>query len=321
MQSGEGRTLLAELINDFKVLRSQAGILVKPVISSIAIALIVLAAPSFVSAESLWERLRGDPNDLPDRLKLQAGFAHIFSAETTLRLDDSNTGVGTTVDWADTLGGETHKNTPRVDAMFRFTPRHSVGFSWYRVDRDGFTTVGDRLDIGDITIGIGGQAVSSLDIELWRFFYNWSFYRSDEMEVAFSPGVGLVDFDFRTLSNFVVEVDGVPLSRSTTLTEREDLLAPLPSVGLMLNYHMFTSYFGKRLRLQVRGDFFWVRVKNYEGSLAEFYVAVEYRLFKYLGIGVGLTRQMIDVQKDTPSGWRVDNDWNQVYLYGAVYPF
>ena len=38
-------------------------------------------------------------------------------------------GIGTIINYADTLKGSQTDTTARVDAYFRFNPRHSIGFT------------------------------------------------------------------------------------------------------------------------------------------------------------------------------------------------
>ena len=58
--------------------------------------------------------------------------------------------------------------------------------------------------------------------------------------------------------------------------------------------------------------------------MAETYVGLEYRLFKYLAIGAAYDRLSVDLQIDSGGNGariKVDNDWNIAYLYGTLYLF
>ena len=73
---------------------------------------------------------------------------------------------------------------------------------------------------------------------------------------------------------------------------------------------------------QVRFDWFYLAVGNeFTGSLLEFYAGLEYRLFKHFALGASYDRlqAIVELDKKSSSGFSVENAWNTVFLYGALY--
>ena len=132
----------------------------------------------------------------PEKLIIRGGLGYIFSADTTLRVDGPIVGIGSTIDFNDTLGGNRDYASYRTDGLFRFNPRHSLGFTWYNVKRSGKKTISQSFTIDDVTFFGGASVDSNLDFDMYRILYNYSFYRSEKVELAVSPGLYLADIEF-----------------------------------------------------------------------------------------------------------------------------
>lgn len=269
----------------------------------------------FVPCEGWGEE--GTKEELPNRFMVRGGYGLVFNADTVFQFNGSS-GIGASVDYANTLGGSRDDAFWRIDSQYRFNDRHSLGFSYYDVSRTGNTTLNQNITIGDTTYAAGGAIQSSLDIKLFRLIYNYSFYHNDKVELAISPGLYLAAID-TFFSGSLICSGGSSCGGGTTLTPRvesEKLTVPLPSIGVLLNYHI-TS----RLQAQLRFDWFYFEASALKGSMNEFYAGLEYRLFKHFAVGGAFNRLSIDVgyKPDDASGWGVRNDWATAFLYGALY--
>src|SRR5436309_660419 len=89
---------------------------------------LLLGAPSVTGAEEA----QATP-ELPDKFMIRGGWAYVWGASETLSFPGVVTGVGTSVDFAKTLGGSTSTDALRIDTSYRFNEHHSMGVSWYRV--------------------------------------------------------------------------------------------------------------------------------------------------------------------------------------------
>ena len=253
--------------------------------------------------------------EFPDRLKLYGGYQLLFGLDATIRLDGSNTGFGSTVDLVDDFGLDDNDHMLRAGARFRFNENHAIAFAWYDISLSGDKSIDDSLQIDDEIFQVGARVQSKVDLTLYRLYYNWSFYRSAKTELVLSPGMYFGDFDAKFKGSAVVDAGNI-LQASRSSTVKESLFAPLPTVGVGAIYKIFP-----RLTAHARTDFFYVSIDDIEGTIAEFYFGLEYRVFKHFAIGAAYDRIMLDLEYKSgkPKGWELNAAWNSGIFYGALY--
>jgi hypothetical protein len=254
--------------------------------------------------------------DFPDRLKLWGGYQRLFGLDAKFRFDSPRTGLGSTFDFADDFGGDESDSMIRAGALFRLTPNHAIGISWYAISLRGDKThLNTDLHIADLIFSAKGEVTGAIDLTLYRAFYAWSFYRSDRVELALSPGIYFGDFGANFEGSLTIE-PGVlpPVVEGGTV--KESHFVPLPSIGLSVAYKILP-----RLTANIRTDFFYININQVKGSMAEFFVGLEYRLFKHLAIGSAFNRFWLDIdwKPGNKKGWEINSSWNGVLFYGALY--
>jgi hypothetical protein len=252
-----------------------------------------------------------EQEQLPGKLMIRGGWAYVFDANTTVAFPGQVTGVGTSIDFAKTLGGDTSTDALRIEALYRFNERHSLGFSWYRIGLAGQKSLNEQIQIEDQTINVGASVSTSLNLNLYRLLYNYSFYRNEKVELAVSPGLYMANTKFMLSAQGTINGTA---GASTTIDEQ--LTLPLPSIGGVVNYNITP-----RLQSQIRGDFFYLHVGDFEGSMFEFYAGLEYRLFKNFALGAAYDRLVVDVADQSSGGFNVNLGYNLLYLYGSIYLF
>ncbi len=94
------------------------------------------------------------------------------------------------------------------------------------------------------------------------------------------------------------------------------MFAPLPTLGFAVAYKILPRLTG---RLQT--DYFYININDIEGSMAELFIGLEYRLFEHFGIGTSFNRLWLDIdyKSGKSNGWAVDAKWNGWMGYGAIY--
>ena len=97
--------------------------------------------------------------ELPNRFMVRGGYGLVFNADTIFRFNGAS-GVGSTVDFARTLGGERSDSLWRIDSQYRFNDRHSLNFSYYDVGRNGSRVLNENITVGDTTYAAGGTIQS-----------------------------------------------------------------------------------------------------------------------------------------------------------------
>ena len=253
---------------------------------------------------------------LPDRFVIRGGYGYAFGATTTLRANGP-AGSGTTLDFEDDLGGDTSGSLARTDLIFRFNSRHAVGGTWYKLDREGSLVSQRDFNWDGLTYRTGGAVVTNLNIELFRLWYMWSFYRGEKLELAFAPGVYAARIEADIAGTLTVADTAGGGAMASAGAEVKDLTLPLPSFGFIGNYKILP-----RLTTNIRGDGFYLAVNEWSGWMAEAYAGVDYRVLQNFSLGVAYNFFAVNVKRDNSTeGWQIDNYWNLVYLYGSLYFF
>jgi len=256
--------------------------------------------------------------ELPDRIMIRGGFAYVFNADTIFGIN-SNNGVSASVDFSQLLGGDSHDTVWRGDSYYRFNPRHSLGLSYYDVERKGDKELLQDITIDNITYSAGAQVKTDIGVKLYRLFYNYSFYHEDKTELQLSGGLYVANLNLKLNANFTCtgaptcSTSGAPLVAGGSTTTQT---VPLPSFGFQMNYNITP-----RLLTQLRLEWFYLEASTFQGSMTDFYAGIEYRALKHFAVGTAFDRFNIDVSysPDTSRGWQAINNWNSVFLYGAFY--
>lgn len=267
---------------------------------------ILCAVPSMLCAEETTPQEKTE-----NKLMVRGGWAYVFGATANVAVGGPVLGVGTSVDFTNTLGGDTSTDAFRVDGLYRFNDRHAVGFSWYRVGLSGEKSLNQDIQINDQIINAGATTQTGLSLNTYRLLYNYSFYRNDKVELGLSPGLYVMKTNF----NFAGQgtINGTA-GESTVINEQITL--PLPSIGLIANYNI-TS----KLQAQTRFDFFYLSIGQYTGEMFEFYAGLEYRLHQHFAMGAAYDRLTAGLSGSGNQGFNVDFGYNLAYVYATLYAF
>jgi len=219
-----------------------------------------------------------------DPWNLSLGAYFVTRTNGTIRLDRTTgpVSIGTSIDWERDLGGETSMTVPRIDAYYRFAPKHRVDFSWYKIDRTGTIFTQRPIDFGDVNFPQGSAVESKLNTETTKITYTYSFYRTPEIETSLSAGLHVTKMDAS------LTAAGLGIAENTSVT------APLPVVGFRLDYALTPKWWA-RAKYEL---FFLDSVQAYTGALSDFTASIEHRTFAHLGFGIGVNRSSLDVEVD-----------------------
>lgn len=257
-------------------------------------------------------------DEFPNRFMIRGGWNYVFNADTTFSLNGPGGTIGTTIDFARNLSGQREDNLWRIDSLYRFNPRHSIGFSYYDVNRKGERTLDRDLTVRDTTFAAGGNISSELRFKMYRFIYNYSFHHDEKVELGASFGLYFANIGASLSANLTCS-GGLTCGQGQTLAPgrtSNTLTVPLPSIGFFVNYN-----FTPRLMGQARFDWFYIETAQFKGAMNEVYLGLEYRLFKHFGIGGAYDRLDVnaDVDPKKGGGFSFKTDWNTLFLYGSLY--
>jgi hypothetical protein len=251
-----------------------------------------------------------------DKLMIRGGWAYVFGATANVAVGGPILGVGASVDFTQTLGGDTSTDAFRIDTLYRFNERHALGFSWYRVGLSGDKLLTQSIQIKDQIVSAGAATQTSLSFNTYRLIYNYSFYRNDKVELAVSPGLYMMKTNFNFAGQGTVTLPGGSPTPGSVILVNEQLTLPLPSIGLVANYNITP-----KLQFQSRYDVFYLSIGDYAGSMFEFYAGLEYRIVNHFAMGAAFDRLQADLRGNGHNGFSANFSYNLMYLYASVYLF
>lgn len=235
---------------------------------------------------------------------LRAGGFLVRDVDTRARLDAVSAPIGTYIDFDDTLGGETSANVARLDAYWRFGLKHRIDVSYYDLRFDGSRVIDTQIDWGDQTFPINTGIDSRLTMRVLKAAYVYSFYRNDDVELAASAGLHTM-----RVSMALEEINGLR-------AQSEAVTAPLPVLGFQMNYR-FTDRWTALLRME---SFFVSIEDRARGSLTDYMLGIEYRLFRNVALGAAYERFALFYEgRDDRFRLTVDQSWYGLLAYAALY--
>lgn len=244
----------------------------------------------------------GDDNfAFPETFLFRLSSYRVEDADTTLAVL-SDEGIGTAISFREDLGGDDTLTIPRLDMYYRFNERHRIEFSHFKTKRDGNQTLTIEISIEGEEITIGETVISSIDYEMYRLGYAYSFYHSDTVELSLSTGLNFTtyEFEYRTADN---RTGG-----------SSDASAPLPMFGLSMGYAINQNW-----SVHYLSETFFIELgDDLKGALLNYELSVQYRFLKHYLLGLGLTRLSTDLSaKDDDWAGRIDDSHNGILLFAG----
>ena len=169
---------------------------------------------------------------------INAGFI-VASNATKLRLDSRTLGRGVELDLEDTFGIDDTVAGGRLDAYWRFFPRHKLHLAYYDISRDGGRSASRTFQFGDRVFNIGVDIQTEFDFSIFKADYTYSVYQDKKWDLGLSLGVHAMDIEVSVTA------------KSLGFTASAKTIAPLPVAGLEASYAISPRWF-----LRGRSDFF-----------------------------------------------------------------
>jgi hypothetical protein len=240
----------------------------------------------------------------PDKYMVRLGTYIVESSDTQFSVTSDVGGIGTVIDFQRDLGGESGDTIPRIDAYYRFNPRHRIDFTAFSIDRKGTRTL--TFDPPVIIDGVeyaDGLINSDIKYTLYKVGYVYSFYHNDKVELGISAGINITNYDI-SLTNNVDKFESVGFT------------SPLPMFGLRMGYAITPKW---SVHLVV--ETFLVDFDNtVKGTLLNNELNTEYRLFKNFALGAGVARisKHADISDDNWNG-SVSDSYRGFTVFGTFY--
>ena len=227
---------------------------------------------------------------------------YISTHDASLRVDSRTLGRGTKVDLEEDLGFEKALESIRIDASWRFLPRHRASFSIYQISRDAVRTLDRTIQFGDREFVIDTTVTSEFDMTVYKMSYAYSAFQNAEYDLGLSAGLHVMDMK----SSLAVAGLGE--------SEVAELLAPLPVIGLRGAWAITP-----RLFLKGNVDVFAISIDDTRGRFTDALVAVEYDASEHFGVGIGYNRVHMNIKNDGENFYgEARAGYGAVMIYGKL---
>ncbi|MGH8308787.1 MAG: hypothetical protein ACRETX_03225 [Steroidobacteraceae bacterium] len=231
------------------------------------------------------QRDRTIPSPITDRFHLR-GTYFSATAATDVRLDPTAATPGTELDAEGELGLDGEIDQGRIELMFRLRERNRIRMDFFKLDRYGEAILSRQVIFGDETFDVNDRVVTTLDLRMLTFTYTYSFLRRERFELGGGLGIHLMETEAR---------GEVPADFQR---EEEAQGGALPSVALDLAWRI-----SRRFAVAARGQYFTASVDEFDGSMSDYHVDVQYRLRPNLAVGLGYSSISLELDvtdQDTP---------------------
>jgi hypothetical protein len=221
-----------------------------------------------------------DPTDQPwERFSFKLG-GYIADLDSSVRIDSGALGAGVSVDVEDALDMDSTMSVWRAEVAYRFgkSQRHLLNLKYYEFNRDSSKTVGTVIEFKDKTYPIGTTVESYFNISVLKASYGYAFYQDDRISLAASLGL------------FITPIE-VGISTGSVGSEEEAVTAPLPVVGLNMDFAITPKLFLKQYI-----GVFYLEIDDFKGSIVSTILALEYNAWKNVGFGIGYDIFNLDIE-------------------------
>ena len=242
---------------------------------------IALAAPA---AAQIFDQTYLDNKGLSDRFTLNLG-----SFITTFNTNASASGEQASgdVDLEEDLGLKPDIGEVRLTGQYRFARKHALTFGYWRSSRSSEGTLERDVEWNDAVFPVGVTIGAESKFDNLKLGYAYSFVNNGTVDFNASIGITALKFDIALEGEaWVTTPEGE--ERFEQARREEDLIAPVPVVGLAVEWAM-------RPRLFLRGgvEFFKANYQEYTGELIDGVVGVDW--FPWQHVGFGAAYNYVDV--------------------------
>jgi hypothetical protein len=228
---------------------------------------------------------------------------------TTIRLDSSTLGEGTTLGFEDDLGLDDRKLIPTLSFEWQISRKHRLAARWQDIPRGSNTQILQEIEWGDEVIPIESNV--SLDFQVEQIFVDYTYYPWVKEKWAGGFGFGLRWMDLLT----ALKVEGIELE------DQLDVAAPLPYFNF--EYRRMLS---DRWRLKAGLGWFYLSVGDISGGQWIAQLGAEYITGRLWAFGVAINASAINVDWtgiENPDGdnelrARIDMDINDISFYVRI---
>lgn len=187
-----------------------------------------------------------------------------------------NSGAGGSVSFSQ-IGLDDESVSPYFAARWRFAERWRFDFIYDSIDVDGNIGANSAIEFGRITIPVGYEVDSSLEVRNYSAYAGYSFFKDQQAELGARLGFSVLDAG-ATLRGEAF-IGG---ARVVAGPESADVISPIPTIGIFGTYAL-----SNHLALEGSVDGLAMSYGDYEGHYLAASVMLTYWINDTFGVGAG----------------------------------
>jgi hypothetical protein len=225
-----------------------------------------------------------------ERGKLYLGL-FVTDRATDTRLD-SDSGIGTDIDFEEDLGFKRSMSVARFGGSFYLQPRQSLDFAVFDLSRDASRRIDETIIFGDQTFVIDTLLSSTFDLTISKIDYTFAPLSRPRGFLGINAGL------------YVAATKVSLFLAGQSIGESEDLTAPLPVIGFRGEYELTD-----RITLGGAAQYFSIEVDDTSGSLRDFYIGADYSFGERFAVGLAYNEVEMAITAEEDDGFRGALDW------------
>jgi len=246
-----------------------------------------------------------------DKFRIALGGYSVVRYDSTMSLTDEAVGAGASINPVDAFALDAEQTVFRLDGDYRFNTEHALTYSIYSIKAKGNKILEEDFnwldeDGNTITIPIGANVNASLDYDIYKVGYLWSFHHTDKIELAVGAGLHITRIAI-----------GLDAGGIYTGNEARDVKTtmPMPVFSFSLSYHITP-----KLQWYLKPEFFALKFDEWDGIYTDISLGMEYRAFEHVGIGLGVGSNSLNLTvKNSDYTFNYDNRVSGLVFYVAGY--
>jgi hypothetical protein len=209
------------------------------------------------------------------------GGLFLVGTDITANLNGQST-RNPSIDFNDELGRASDASRGRIDASWRFAPRHLARFVYFNYNASQSRTLNRDITYGDTTFNAGGNLSSNTKYSVYELDYEYAFLKQPMYEVAGTFGVHYTDLSLKLTGNGTVTRPDGTTAASGSVTKDSNLPMPLPTLGIRGGWAVSPQVY-----LDGRLQYFRLSVDGYDGNWSNAHVGATWMFTRHWGVGLG----------------------------------
>lgn len=245
--------------------------------------------------------------EISSRFNIDLG---VFFPDRTARLGAGvDVGADSGIDFSDQFGLEKHHETFALDFSWRFGEKWSVSAQYFETSGKAEAELGEDVDWNGILFTRGSTVKASTGFALYRALVGRSFGSDERTDFGIGIGLHWLELNAALEGNIFVN-NNVAFTREAVAAA-----APLPNIGAWYRYSL-----SPRWAFRARADWFSAAVDEYDGTLVNWQVGVNYKLFPNAGLGLAYNAIDLDVGIDNRRWYgNADLSFDGPFAFVSIY--